>query len=83
MQHYPQFFHAMNEAVLDSLRLTNHLDAIKALQHLLPENAQLRFCNSVAQTAMQTKTERLVFPNVGTFNAKFIRVLENFRIPVR
>ena len=46
-----------NEAGYDPLWLSDHFDALEALQNLLPQDAQLHLGQAVAHAAMNAKTE--------------------------
>ena len=54
----------MDEGGRGPSRLLDHLNTLEALQYFLPQDAQLKFCQSVTHTAMNAESEGQVFADV-------------------
>ena len=72
-----QLLDSPNEVGFEPCFLANDLDPTEAFHNLLPDNAKLHLCESVAHAAMDPEAEGHVVSGVDPINDQSIRVLMN------
>src|SRR3954469_6924413 len=73
---------ALDEAGINPLRLFDHVDPVKALEDLFPDDFQLQFGKPHADATVDAEAERDMRAGPGTIDDELVRLLDDFFIAI-